>query len=59
MKSEQSEKPAQPKPTPVRLPDDLRIWLKHECVDNERSLNSEIIYRLEQSRNLQLQSAQQ
>lgn len=37
-------------PSPVRLPDDLKRWLKHKAVDNFRSLNSEIVARLEQSR---------
>lgn len=38
------------KPTPVRIPDDLRIWLKHKCVDNRRSLTAEIVFRLEQTK---------
>lgn len=38
------------KPTGVRIPPDLRKWLKHEAVDNMRSLNSEIVARLEESR---------
>lgn len=37
-------------PTPVRLPDELRQWLKHKAIDNFRSLNGEIVARLEQSR---------
>ena len=37
-------------PSPVRIPEDLKQWLKHKAVDNFRSLNSEIIARLEQSR---------
>lgn len=37
-------------PSPVRIPEELKIWLKHKAVDNFRSLNSEIIARLEQSR---------
>lgn len=41
-------------PTPVRLPDELRIWLKHQAIDNRRSLNSEITIRLEQSQAQQL-----
>jgi hypothetical protein len=45
----------QTKPTPVRMPDDLRIWLKHQSVDNRRSLNAEIVDRLEQSRRRQLE----
>lgn len=40
----------QPPPTPVRLPGDLRIWLKHKAIDNGRSLNLEITERLEESR---------
>lgn len=43
----------QPTPTPVRLADDLRLWLKHQAVDNHRSLNQEIAHRLEQSRKQQ------
>lgn len=37
-------------PSPVRLPEDLKQWLKHKAIDNFRSMNSEIIARLEQSR---------
>jgi len=37
-------------PTPVRLPDDLKVWIKHKAIDNHRSMNSEIIARLEESR---------
>lgn len=33
-----------------RLPHELAQWLKHKAVDNRRSLNSEILHRLEQSR---------
>lgn len=34
----------------VRLPEELKSWLQHEAIDNRRSLNSEIVVRLEQSR---------
>lgn len=37
-------------PYPLRLSNEMRQWLKHKAVDNFRSLNSEIISRLEQSR---------
>lgn len=37
-------------PSPVRIPEELKKWLKHKAIDNFRSLNSEIIARLEQSR---------
>lgn len=37
-------------PIQVRLPDDLKTWLKHQAVDNRRSLNGELHHRLEQSR---------
>lgn len=33
-----------------RLPYDLAQWLKHKAVDNHRSLNAEILHRLEQGR---------
>jgi hypothetical protein len=36
--------------TPVKLPVDLRDWLKHQAIDNRRTLGNEIIYRLAQSR---------
>lgn len=36
--------------TPVRLPADLRDWLKHQAIDNRRTLSNEIIFRLAQSR---------
>lgn len=41
------------KPLGVRLPDELKQWLKHQAVDNRRSLNAEIIVRLEASRRQQ------
>lgn len=34
----------------VRLSAALKAWLQHEAIDNRRSLNSEIVVRLEQSR---------
>jgi len=37
----------------VRLPEDLKAWLQHQAIDNRRSLNSEILVRLEQSRQQQ------
>lgn len=36
--------------TPVRMPPDLKQWLQHRAIDNRRSLNSEILIRLEDSR---------
>lgn len=45
-------------PIQVRLPEDLKTWLKHQAVDNRRSLNSELIHRLEQSRTAQLAGTQ-
>lgn len=38
------------KPLGVRMPDELKQWLKHQAVDNRRSLNAEILVRLEESR---------
>ena len=37
-------------PSPIRLPEDLKVWLKHQAVDNRRSFNGEVLIRLEQSR---------
>jgi hypothetical protein len=34
----------------VRLPDELKRWLKHQAIDNRRSTNSEVVVRLEESR---------
>ena len=36
--------------SPVRLPQDLKDWLKHRAIDNRRSMNSEVVVRLEESR---------
>jgi hypothetical protein len=43
-----------PSVTPIRLPNELRDWLKHQAIDNRRTLGNEIVYRLEQSRERQL-----
>lgn len=40
-------------PSPVRLPQELKDWLKHQAIDNRRSFNSEVIARLEASRTRQ------
>lgn len=37
----------------LRLPQDLRDWLKHRAIDNRRTVNSEVLARLEQSREAQ------
>lgn len=42
------------KPHSLRLPIDLQKWLKHEAVDNSRSLTAEITARLEESQRQQL-----
>jgi hypothetical protein len=38
------------KPTLVRLPDELKEWLKKRAAENFRSVNGEIVARLEESR---------
>lgn len=43
------------KPHSLRLPSDLQKWLKHQAVDNARSLTAEITVRLEESQRQQLQ----
>ena len=37
-------------PLQVRCPPELREWLKAQAAENHRSLNSEIVARLETSR---------
>lgn len=37
-------------PSPVRIPAELKQWIKHKAVDNFRSFNSEVVARLEASR---------
>ena len=34
----------------VRLPEQLKDWLKAQAVENKRSQNAEIVYLLEQAR---------
>lgn len=43
-------KTKQTAPTPIRLPEDLKVWLKSEAATNHRSLNGEVLARLEASR---------
>lgn len=44
-----TERKQQP-PTGVRLPEDLRVWLREKAEVNNRSLNQEIVFRLRRSR---------
>jgi hypothetical protein len=39
--------------TQVRIESDLKTWLKHEAIDNGRTLQQEVVYRLEESRRQQ------
>lgn len=48
------QQPARPPATPVRISPDLRAWLKHQSIDNRRTLGNEIVFRLEQSRQQQV-----
>ncbi|MDP9908247.1 hypothetical protein J2W27_000340 [Variovorax boronicumulans] len=34
----------------LRLPQELKDWLKHRAIDNRRSLNDEVLVRVEESR---------
>ena len=53
-------KDTRPQGYPLRIPDDLKVWLKHKAIDNRRSLNAEVRFRLEKSRADELkQEAQQ
>lgn len=49
-KEKRVKRETQRAPSPVRIPEELKQWLKHKAVDNFRSLNSEIVARLEWSR---------
>ncbi|MBE0436839.1 MAG: Arc family DNA-binding protein [Methylomicrobium sp.] len=40
-------------PTQVRIRPGLKNWLKQQAEINQRSFNSEVIYRLEESRRTQ------
>lgn len=42
----------------VRVPEGLKQWLKHQAVDNRRSLNGEVLHRLEQSRAAEVKQSQ-
>ncbi|UCV02320.1 Arc family DNA-binding protein [Dechloromonas denitrificans] len=39
----------------LRLNGDLRDWIAHRAVDNHRSINAEILVRLDESRRLEEQ----
>ena len=43
----------------IRLSEDLKNWLKRRAVENCRSLNDEIIYRLSESRRTEAGSNEQ
>lgn len=45
-------------PSPIRLPQDLKDYLKHRAIDNRRSFNNEVRVRLEQSRDAELKQCQ-
>lgn len=44
------------KPTLVRIPDDLKEWLKKRAAENFRSMNGEIVARLQESKNKEVKS---
>lgn len=44
-------------PFGLRVYDDLLIWLKHKAIDNHRSLNSEIVARLKESKRMEDENA--
>lgn len=44
-------------PSPVRIPQELKDWLKHKAIDNRRSFNSEVLARLEESQKSEVQHA--
>lgn len=40
-------------PFGVRMPQELKEWLSGKAVENRRSLNSELVLRLEESRKME------
>lgn len=42
----------QASPLPLRLPPDLRTWLRSRALENSRSMNSEVVFVLKESRAL-------
>lgn len=42
----------------LRMPDELAKFLKHQAIDNHRSLNSEVVHRLEQTMRQKVTNAQ-
>ena len=45
-------------PSPIRLPQELKDYLKHRAIDNRRSFNNEVLTRLEQSREAEVKQPQ-
>ena len=45
-------------PSPIRLPQDLKDYIKHRAIDNRRSFNNEVLVRLERSREAELKQPQ-
>ncbi|WP_447916186.1 hypothetical protein [Delftia acidovorans] len=44
----------QPTPlTQIRIDFELKNWLKHRAIDNGRTLQQEVVHRLEESRRVQ------
>ncbi|RRV41278.1 Arc family DNA-binding protein [Pseudomonas sp. o96-267] len=37
----------------VRVPEELKVWIKVQAALNRRSQNAEIVYRLEQAKKLE------
>ena len=48
----------QESPTPIRMPLSLLAWLKDKAEENRRSLTKEIQWRLERSRDMEMEVCQ-
>jgi hypothetical protein len=44
-------------PLPLRLPEELKLWLRAQALANHRSMTGEVIKRIEESRARQLKGA--
>ncbi|WP_366937152.1 Arc family DNA-binding protein [uncultured Aquabacterium sp.] len=46
-------------PVGIRLPEDLKAWLKSAAMNNRRSVNAHVLFLIEQARAQEQKGAQQ
>ena len=52
-RTKDDEKSSDPTPFGVRIPSELRAWIKAQAKSSRRSMNTEIVWMLEQFKNQQ------